>query len=289
MRRVHPLRAALWLVGGTLVLLAWTGGWLLLVHPRGRRLLVIALVIALGWFLLARAMDGAPVRLHAHPGRAMGVGHAPGRPAPAPGGRRLAGTGGTICRAGTAGPPPPGSCGDRWRRALRPNLMGNIVAPPSVSVQALQQALRAAGSPLANTRPRRNGDSYAEYLWDTGRRTGIDPAVVLAFFWVESHDGTQGVAVLTHNLANVRAVGTQSAQCTSDGCYAVVPDWFAGIDAIYSLLRWYAAAGLSTADQAIPVWAPSSDYNDVDSFRASVHQSLGELWMASQASRAGAP
>jgi len=139
---------------------------------------------------------------------------------------------------------------------VRTNPQGVILAPPAAAVGAIQHAFTVVGSPLADTRPRRGGDTYAEYLWDAARRAGVDPAVVLAFFWVESHDGTQGVAVQTHSLFNARPVGNEPVVYTTDGCYAAEvvrttdgcyaaePDWFAGIDRTITLLAAYARADI---------------------------------------------
>jgi hypothetical protein len=283
MRRVHPLRAAVWFIGGIVVLLAWAVGWVALVHPMGRRVVVGLLVLLLAAALVSdvghrtRSPRGGVVV--GRPPLSLAVPHAPTHTI----GHCGAGIGPRSRPSRVDLPPPAGPCGDPWRRALRANPRGAILAPPSAAVAALQQALAGVGSPLADTRPRRGGDTYAEYLWDAGRRTGVDPAVVLAFFWVESHDGTQGVAVQTHSLSNARPVGHEPVVCTSDGCYAAEPDWFAGIDRMVALLlAAYAHGGVSTADQAIPVWAPASDYNSVEAFSASVHQTLAELWAASQ-------
>ncbi len=190
------------------------------------------------------------------------------------------------CRPAGGALPRPGPCGDTWRRAEAPNAAGAVVAPPSASVGAIWRALWATGSPLANNTPRRDGRTYAEYVWDKGRQTGVDPAVVMGFFRMESHYGIEGIAVHTHSLSNARPIGAQRALCTNDGCYADESTWWAGINDIYALLRAYADRGLTTADTAIPVWAPSSDHNNIRAYRAAVGQTLRTL---NAASRATAP
>lgn len=136
---------------------------------------------------------------------------------------------------------------------MRANPRGIILAPPAAAVGAIPRALGAVGSPLADTRPRRGGDTDAGYVWDAGRRAGGDPAVVVAFFWVASHDGTQGVAVQTYSLSTARPVGNEPVVGPTDGCDAAEPDWFAGSDRMITLLAAYARAGVATADQAIPI------------------------------------
>jgi len=167
-----------------------------------------------------------------------------------------------ACPPDASGIPGPGPCGDTWRDARAANPDGRVLASPSASVAAIQRALAAAGSPLADEGPRRDGRTYAEYLWDGGQRTGVDPAVVMGFFNAESNYGTRGMAAQTHDLANERSVSGRPSRCSGDGCYVYDDNWFDGIDRIYGLLADYARRGLDTADKVIPIWAPQSDYND---------------------------
>lgn len=186
-----------------------------------------------------------------------------------------------ACRPGASGIPQPGPCGDTWRYAEAANPTGHVVAPPSASVAAIQHALAAAGSPLAGNTPRRDGRTYAEYLWDEGKRRGIDPGVVMGFFNAESNYGTKGIAMRTHDLANERPVPGRPTRCTDDGCYVYDDTWFDGIDRIYGLLADYARRGLDTADKAIPTWAPSTDRNDVALYSRNVRATLQVLTTAS--------
>lgn len=194
-----------------------------------------------------------------------------------PGARRAA----HLCLPPRTPLPPPGPCGDRWRVPERPNPAGLLAAPPSVSAHGIWRALWAAGSPLADDGPRRAHETYAEYLWDRGAALGIDPAVVMAIFREESGYGTQGMAVLTHNLGNSRPDVGQQAVCGGDGCYGYEASWFDGIDGIYSLLRRYRGQGYTTLDQIIAVWAPPSDGNNDLAYLAGVHQTMETLYAAS--------
>lgn len=166
-----------------------------------------------------------------------------------------------------------GLCDDPIRRAFAANPGGQILHPPSVGVRAIWQALQAAGSPLADTSIERDGRTYAQYIWDAGRASGVDPAVFMGMFNVESGYGSSGVARYTHSPGNMRA---KDGEASVEG-YAFYPDWFAGIDATYALLREYALNGAPTVDAAIPVWAPASDHNDPAAYIAAVKETMARI------------
>jgi len=186
-----------------------------------------------------------------------------------------------ACRPDASGVPQPGPCGDTWRYAVAANPNGRVVAPPSASVAAIWQALSAQGSPLADNTPRRDGRTYAEYLWDEGKRRGIDPGMVMGFFNAESNYGIKGIAIRTHDLANERPVPGHPVRCSNDGCYVYDDTWFDGIDRIYGLLADYARRGMDTADRAIPTWAPSTDHNDDAIYSRNVRATMQALTAAS--------
>jgi len=174
--------------------------------------------------------------------------------------------------------PPPGSCGDAQRVVEAPNPNAAIIAPPSISIDAIEHALSGAGSPLAANTVLHGKRTYAEYIWDKGKAVGVDPAVMMAFFNQESNYGTQGVAVDTHNPGNIRPFPGRGSYCSVYGCYAYAVDWFQGIDDTYDLLHAYATEkGLHTVAQAVPVWAPSSDYNDDVVFITGVRNTMRSL------------
>jgi hypothetical protein len=288
-RAGHPLeRRARTVVHGALAvaLLAWMAIWFLVMQNAGRRILEIGLALAVICLLLT------PRAQHSLSGAAD-----TGRPstfvAPVPRVHHPASThhaassiSATLSRVPgeqTAGAtcPPTGICDDSRRRAERPNPAGRLLAPPSVSAGAILRALSASGSPLAATSQRRDGKTYAEYIWDEGKASGIDPAVVMAIFRFESHYGTLGMARLTHSLGNIRPVGLQPEICSGDGCYAYANDWFDGVDRIYGLLREYARQGAATVDQVIPIWAPPSDNNDDAAYVAGVRETMQALHLDS--------
>ena len=149
--------------------------------------------------------------------------------------------------------------------------------PPSVSVMAIRGALRAAQSPALAARYA-DGKDAAEYIWDSGRVLGIDPAVVMAIFRHESVFGTLGIAQLTHSVGNIRPLAGQPAL---EG-YRLYSSWQDGVDDCYRLLESYARNGAATIPQAIPVWAPPADNNDDSAYIASVLDTMSALYAASQ-------
>jgi len=172
--------------------------------------------------------------------------------------------------------PPVGVFGDAHRVALAANLDGALMHAPSVSVAAIRAALQAAGSPALDAAYADHKDA-AEYIWDSGRVLGVDPAVVMAIFQHESAFGTRGMARDTRSVGNIRPL---PGQPQLNG-YRLYASWQQGIDDCYRLLRSYAANGASTIPQAIPVWAPPSDNNDDSAYIASVLDTMSALYAAS--------
>lgn len=132
---------------------------------------------------------------------------------------------------------------------------------PTISPARINAVLSAYGSPMAG---------QGQGLYDLGVKYGIDPAYCLAFFVHESGAGTQGEAVLTHNLGNIRAI----AGLPSMGGYRYFDTWLEGAEAWYQLIdglyikQWK----LATVDQIIPVYAPSADSNDPAAYIDGVKQ-----------------
>lgn len=172
--------------------------------------------------------------------------------------------------------PPPGASGDAARTAMLANPQGLIRHLPSVSVAAIRGALREAGSPLL-TATYADGKDAAEYLWDSGRVLGIDPAVVMGIFKYESAYGTRGVARLTYSVGNIRPL---DGQPSFEG-YRQYSSWEEGIDDCYRLLRRYAGAGADSVSMAIPTWAPAGDNNDPSAYVEAVLNIMSSLYAAS--------
>lgn len=148
----------------------------------------------------------------------------------------------------------------------------SVLGKPSLSVSFMNQVLAYYHSPAAG---------LAQYLYDDGVKYGIDPAFALAFFMHESSFGTTGVAVVTKSLGNMRCVPEYPCYQTNDGGYAQFSSWQQSFEAWYKMIRnlYVAQWGLATVDQIIPVYAPSSDHNDVAEYIASLKHEL-DTWHA---------
>lgn len=138
-----------------------------------------------------------------------------------------------------------------------------LSGPPSVSVDFLNQVLAFYDSPAAG-----KGQS----LYDLGVKYTIDPVYALAFFLQESRLGTTGVARVTHSLGNIRATpghpsyhGYRKYQTWEDG----FADWYQLIKALY-IQQWK----LVTVSKIVPVYAPSADHNDVETYITVVERAV---------------
>ncbi len=147
----------------------------------------------------------------------------------------------------------------------------SVLGKPSLSVAFMNEVLAYYHSPAAG---------LAQYLYDDGLKYGIDPAYALAFFMHESLFGTTGVARVTLSLSNMRCV--PEYPCFNEGGgYAQFSSWQQGFEAWFKLIRnlYVAQWGLVTVDQIIPVYAPSSDHNDVAGYIAALKHEL-DTWHA---------
>ncbi len=132
---------------------------------------------------------------------------------------------------------------------------------PSVDVATIRKVLQSYNSPAVGS---------AEAMYKLGLEYGIDPAFCLAFFIHESTAGTKGVARVTKSVGNIRVTpGYQDYQG-----FRKYDTWEQGIEDWYQLIRdlYIGGWGLVTVDQIIPVYAPSSDNNDVDAYISTVKQ-----------------
>ena len=229
------------------VLIAWALLWTLLVYapprPLRRRGLVALLLVSLP------LLSGPPSPWLPRPAGVSARPHVPGRglrPGPA----------GAAVRAAH------GRAAGRTRTHGRGGQSrGLLASPPSVSADAIAHALHAAGSPLAAARRLPDGRTLAQDLWDRGQAVGIDPAVVMALFWHESHYGTPG-----HGGPHPQSV-QQSARRGRGPCSAA-PTGVTPLSAIGSLGSTLCTPCCSstgpvgrdhTRPARFPIWAPSSD------------------------------
>jgi hypothetical protein len=120
----------------------------------------------------------------------------------------------------------------------------------TISKETFHTVLSQAKSPAAND---------ADTLYEIPVRYRINPAIALAFFKHESSCGTAGVARSTLNWGNLRRSRGHAA-AVHDG-WAWYHEWRDSLEDWCLLIKEYADRGLDTVEEAIPVYAPSSDNN----------------------------
>ena len=144
----------------------------------------------------------------------------------------------------------------------------SVVGPPTIDVAQINLILAHYHSPASNK---------GQALYDYGENYGIDPAFALAFFMHECSFGTQGIAVKTHSLGNIRATAGHPSY---DG-FRYYATWEQGFEDWYRLIsqQYVSNWGLSTVDQIIPVYAPASDNNNETAYIRSVEKAI-DTWRA---------
>lgn len=153
-----------------------------------------------------------------------------------------------------------------------------VAGKPTISAGLIDLVLSAYGSPAAGK---------GQALYDLGIAYGIDPVYALAFFLHESRFGTTGEARRTMSLGNERCVADRPCIDQSQGGYAQMFSWEDGFAHWYSLIKSGYVEGqvtiplvghaCLTVDQIIPVYAPSSDHNDVQGYIDAVKQAV-DAW-----------
>jgi hypothetical protein len=148
----------------------------------------------------------------------------------------------------------------------------SVLGKPTISVNFINQVLASYHSPAAGK---------GQALYDLGVKYGIDPVYALAFFMHESLFGTTGEARATLSLGNLRCIPTRPCIDQNNGGFAQMYSWEDGFEQWYKLIRnlYVAQWGRVTVDQIIPVYAPSSDHNDVAGYIASLKHEI-DSWHA---------
>ncbi len=143
-----------------------------------------------------------------------------------------------------------------------------LAGPPTISVATIDDVLARYNSPMAGS---------GNTIYKLGVDYGIDPVFCLAFFVHESAAGTRGEAVLTRNVGNIRA---QAGFASRDG-YRLYNTWDESVRDWYRLIKdvYIGQWQLGTVDQIVPVYAPSSDNNDVAAYISDV-ETLVSTWRA---------
>jgi hypothetical protein len=145
-----------------------------------------------------------------------------------------------------------------------------VQGPPTITRDLFVQVLQTAGSPAV-------GEAGA--IWDAGVTMGIDPAFALAVFKHESIYGTAQSWIgrildgYTYNWGNLKC--GDYPHC--DGEWRVYTSWLEGATDFYALLRDgsnFIPAGRTTVVSIIPMYAPSSDNNNVQAYIQDVLTSM---------------
>jgi len=149
-----------------------------------------------------------------------------------------------------------------------------VVEPPTISENFIDRVLSAYGSPAAGT---------GQALYELGVQYGIDPVYALAFFMHEDSFGETGIGAANHSLGNIRC----SAGYTCQYGFRYYATWQDAYQDWYSLiLDGYVKGHItdsivghpcSTVDEIVPVYAPSSDHNDVAAYSAAIKHAV-ETW-----------
>jgi hypothetical protein len=124
----------------------------------------------------------------------------------------------------------------------------SIMGPPTISARVIDEVLAENGSPMAG---------QGQEFFDRCVAAGVDPAIALGFFSVESTYGTAGLATENMNFGNIRADANSFRSYDS---------WLDGLDDWLNLMtnEYVDPNGFDaqTVDEAIPIYAPVSDGND---------------------------
>jgi hypothetical protein len=136
-----------------------------------------------------------------------------------------------------------------------------IAGAPTLDVQLVNDILAAYHSPL-----RGNGAAIVAL----SGRYGIDDAVALGFFVMESRIGTQGEAVLTHSVGNMRPL---LGQPSLDG-YRRYATWMEGVDDWFRVVHdlYLGTLQLTSVESMVPIYAPAADVNDPPMMIAGIRQ-----------------
>ncbi|HEY0755460.1 MAG TPA: glucosaminidase domain-containing protein [Ktedonobacteraceae bacterium] len=145
-----------------------------------------------------------------------------------------------------------------------------VTGSPTISASFIDQVLDTYNSPA---------HGKGQQLYTLGQQYNIDPVYALAFFMHESGFGTTGVARVTLSLGNIRAT---PGYASYDG-YRKYKSWEEGFADWYRLIKkqYVQQWKLSTVAKIIPVYAPSSDHNDVDAYIQSIKTAV-DSWRLGQ-------
>ena len=141
----------------------------------------------------------------------------------------------------------------------------SVIGQPTISAEFMNRILSTNSSPAAG---------IGQAIFDLGEKYNIDPVFAMAFFEHESSFGTTGVARVTLSPGNIRA----SAGYAQFEGYRAYRNWTAGFEDWYKLIKnlYIGQWGLTTVEQIVPVYAPSSDNNDVSAYISAVENDVDQ-------------
>jgi hypothetical protein len=128
----------------------------------------------------------------------------------------------------------------------------------TITPEKINEVLKAYHSPAAG---------MGQYIYDQGLKHGINPAMALAFYVVESNCGTKGLAVKNKSWGNVRGDGPHGYK-PYDSIKDSLDQWYNLITHLY--------LGKFHTDKLAPVishYSPNSDGNNESAY---VHR-VGQL------------
>jgi hypothetical protein len=164
----------------------------------------------------------------------------------------------------------PADYNDSSNDKMLPPLPGDISVrgEPTISPEKIDAVLRAKHSPVAG---------LGQFIYDEGVRTGINPAVALAFFQQESCCGTHPQSNFPHtnNWGNIREnreghvgyKGFRVYENPEDG----IRDWYNLID------KGRPYRNCSSLSQILRKYAPNSDGNNEAAYAKNVKRNVA-LW-----------
>lgn len=138
-----------------------------------------------------------------------------------------------------------------------------IMGPPSISPERFAEVLQ--GSPAA---------ADANEIYNYCAQKGVDPAIALAFFYVESKYGTWGIAAETKNWGNLRPHDWSDRPIGESGGFSSYASWAdGGKDFVDLMERSYADMSLG---DALMIYAPPGDGNDPADYTAQVENQVAD-------------
>ena len=137
---------------------------------------------------------------------------------------------------------------------------------PSLSAAKILTVLQSYHSPAATA-------EFADALYDLGIKYGINPAYALGFFTQESSCGTQGLAVNTLSIGNIRYSTSSSPVSYADyQGFRQYANWRDGAEDWFWLMRtYYLSQGLRDIYDITPIYAPSNDNNNPTQYARNVY------------------